>query len=163
MKKLIIIVVAIVISGCGFAPMYSDNSALQSRLSDIYIAPIAGTNGIDLRNYLAMSWNTSNIKGAKYRLVVNLQNPRTIYKGLQRSGDATWDEVRVNARWTLYEDKNILAKSSESASESYTFVSDLVSASASKNAATSNAVLSIGEKIDMKVSAKLKELAKYEN
>ena len=69
----------------------------------------------------------------------------------------------MNARWTLYEDKNILAKSSESASESYTFVSDLVSASASKNAATSNAVLSIGEKIDMKVSAKLKELAKYEN
>jgi hypothetical protein len=144
------------LAGCGFAPMYSDNAALQKELEDIYIAPIAGTNGIDLRNRLILAWNTANDKSAKYRLSVKLSDPETIYKGLQRSGDATWEEVRIKASWELKSGDDTIAKSSEAASESYTFVSDLVSANASKTSAIGNAIQEIGNKIELKVNAKLK-------
>jgi hypothetical protein len=138
--------------------MYSDNQKLQDEVSDIYIAPIAGTNGIDLRNYLILGWNTPNNPDAKYRLSVSLNEPATIYKGLQRSGDATWEEIRINASWTLSAGKKVIIRSSESASESYAFVSDLVSANASKISATNNAIRQISERIEAKVNAKLKKL-----
>lgn len=146
----------IMLAACGFTPMYKDNSALQAEISDIYIAPIAGTNGIELRNFLILSWNTDNNPGAKYTLKVKLYDPTTTYKGLQRSGDATWEEVRVVADWTLSSDDKIIVKSSETASESYTFVSDLVSANASRTSATQNAIQTIGANIEMKINAKLK-------
>jgi len=141
---------------CGFVPMYSDGRALRAELADVHIAPIAGTNGIDLRNYLILAWNTANDPNAKYELKVKLNDPITIYKGLQRSGDATWEEVRMTASWTLSADGKVIAQASETASESYTFVSDLVSASAAKTNATQNAIAGIAQKIEMKVNAKLK-------
>jgi hypothetical protein len=136
--------------------MYSDNAALQRELADIYIAPIAGTNGIDLRNRLILAWNTANEAPAKYHLSVRLNEPETIYKGLQITGDATWEEVRIRASWELKSGEETIAKSSEAASESYTFVSDLVSANASKTSAIGNAIQEIGNKIELKVNAKLK-------
>lgn len=154
MKKLSILL--FLLSACGFTPMYSNNSELQNEISDIYIAPIAGTNGIDLRNLLILSWNTPNTEGAKYKLNVHLNNPTTIYKARQRTGDATWEEIRMTASWTLYDRDKVIMKSSESASESYAFVSDLVATDAAKTTATKNTIKSIGEKIELKVNAKLK-------
>ncbi|MDR1826408.1 MAG: hypothetical protein LBQ49_01820 [Rickettsiales bacterium] len=158
MKKLLLTVVFGLLTSCGFAPMYSNNRALQAELSDIYIAPIVGTNGIDLRNHLIQSWNTPNVEGAKYSLVVAIKEPVTIYKGLLRSGDATWEEVRMTASWTLSTEGKVIARADETASESYTFVSDLVSANASKINAVQNVIRTIGEKIELKVNAKVKNL-----
>ena len=157
MKKFLSFAVFLaLLSGCGFVPMYSNNRALAAEQADIYIPPIAGTNGIDLRNHLILSWNTANVPGAKYELKVKLDEPITVYKGLQRTGDATWEEVRITASWTLSAGGVVIARASETASESYTFVSDLVSANASKISATQNAIFGIGQKIEMKVNAKLK-------
>ena len=144
------------LTACGFAPMYSDARALHMELSDIYIEPIAGTNGIDLRNHLIMNWRTPNNPGAKYVLRVMLLEPVTIYKGLRRSGDATWEDVLMTAEWSLSEGETVIAKSAESAAESYTFVADLVSANAAKISAEQNAIRSIGDKIEQKVNARLK-------
>ena len=141
---------------CGFSPVYSDNSKLENKLTDIYIAPISGTNGIDLRNHLILAWNTSNSESSKYKLSVKLNKPSTTYKALQRSGDATWEEVKMTASWTLSEGQKVISKSSESASESYTFVSDFISANASKTTAIQNTIKSIADKIEIKVNAKLK-------
>jgi len=161
MKKALFIIhcsLLIVLSGCGWTPMHSNSRALQVELSDIYIHPIAGTNGIDLRNYLILNWNTPNIPGAKYELRVQLDEPVTILKGLQRTGDATWEEVRLRAFWTLSKDGKVIAQATEAAAESYTFVSDLVSSTASRTNATQNAIQAIGDKIEMKVNARLKRL-----
>jgi len=143
-------------AGCGFEPVFSDNQRLGAKTRDIYIAPISGTNGIDLRNRLIVAWNTPSNEGARYTLTVSLANPTTVYKGLQRSGAATWEEVKLEASWTLSENGAVIAKSHETASESYTFVSDLISANAAKTTAISNAINSIGDKIEMKVNSKLK-------
>jgi hypothetical protein len=158
MKKSAALFLTLVLSGCaGWAPMYSDNSSLQAKTSDIYIAPIAGTNGIDLRNRLMLGWNTASAGNEKYKLTVTLNDPVTVYKGLQPTGDASWEEIRITASWTLATGAATIARSSETASESYTFVSDMVSADASKTAAMQNAVNSIGDKIEMKVNAIMKK------
>ena len=158
MKKVISIFALLfpLLAGCGFVPMYSESHVLKAELADIYIAPIAGTNGIDLRNHLILNWNTSNIEGAKYTLHVDLREPQTFLKGLQRTGDATWEEVRVTATWRLSRDGETVAQSTETAAESYTFVADLVAAAASRANATRNAIRVIGNRITMKVNAKLK-------
>jgi len=142
-------------AGCGFTPVLSDNGRLGAKTRDIYIAPISGTTGIDLRNRLIVAWNTPSAEGARYTLAVKLDNPTTIYKGLQTTGAATWEEVRLEASWTLSENGAVIARSHETASESYTFVSDLISANAAKTTAISNAINSIGDKIEMKVNARL--------
>jgi hypothetical protein len=136
--------------------MYSDGRRLSDMVADIYIAPIAGTNGIDLRNRLILAWNTANTGAEKYRLSVNLAAPATAYKALQRSGNATWEEVRITANWTLSQGERTISRSTETASESYSFVPDLVAANASRTTAETNAVNSIGDKIEMKVNAKLR-------
>jgi hypothetical protein len=151
-----LLVITLALGACGFTPMYEENRKLQDKMLEIYIAPIEGTDGIDLRNHLVSKWNTNNSPDTKYKLVVKLNKPATVYKALQRSGDATWEEVRMTASWTLSEKSKIITKSSESASESYTFVTDLVSANASKNSAIQNAIKIISDNIELKVNAKLK-------
>jgi len=154
-KIFLAILCVALIAGCGFRPMHSDGRTMRREMQDIYIAPIAGTNGIDLRNQLIAAWSTSNTPGAKYTLVINLHQPRTILKGLQRTGDATWQEIRMRADWELLQDGKVIAKSTEVASESYTFVADLISAHASHIHAMQNAIQMIGSKIESKVNAKL--------
>jgi hypothetical protein len=159
MKKLLAACsMMLVLSACGFSPMYRGESARGAETANIYIAPIEGTNGIELRNYLILAWNTPNIPESKYSLSVKLAEPATFYKAIQKTGDATWEEIRITASWTFSRGGEVIAKSSETAAESYTFVSDLVSANASKTSATGNAIRAIGEKIEMKVNAKLKNI-----
>jgi len=154
--KIFLILISVAwISGCGFRPMHSDGRMMRREMQDIYIAPISGTTGIDLRNQLIVAWGTSNTEGARYTLKVNLHPPRTILKGLQRTGDATWQEIRIRADWKLYENEKEIARGTESASESYTFVADLISAHASHIHAMNNSVQLVGSRIEAKVNAKL--------
>ena len=152
---LFIIHSSLFISACGFTPMHAPSNRLAAETADIYIAPISGTNGIDLRNQLIVAWDANNYQGAKYTLRVNLRPPETILKGRQRTGDATWEEVRIRASWSLYQEDMLVARSIETASESYIFVADMIAANASRIRAQQNAVQMIGERIEMKVNAKL--------
>jgi hypothetical protein len=139
---------------CGFTPMYSD--ALTTQTKDVWVAPISGTNGIDLRNLLrAKLGDNSEESTAKYSLKVDLKTPYTNFKGLQKTGDATWQEVRVIAKYSLKENSSgkILISSSEVASESYTFVRDLVAAKSSQTNAEQNTIRLLSDKISMRVSA----------
>ncbi|MDR0967938.1 MAG: LPS assembly lipoprotein LptE [Rickettsiales bacterium] len=144
------------ICSCGFSPMYSDT--LTATTKQIYIAPISGTNGIDLRNALTARFGGKNSADtAKYKLDVKLNSPAMIYKGLQKTGDATWQEIRITASYTLKDaaTNKILESGTAIASESYTFVSDLVAATASQTNATQNTIRVVADKIAMRVNAKL--------
>lgn len=137
--------------------MYNDGGNLRSQTQDIYIAPISGTNGVDLRNALRASWGTDNSSMPKYTLEVNLQAPATIFKALQITGDATWQEVRMTAKYELRDTETgkVILSATDTASESYTFVSDLVAAQASYNNAVQNAISVLAGKIEARVNAKL--------
>lgn len=143
----------LLLAACGFQPMYT------SRDTDIYVAPISGINGIDLRNGLNAKFGGVRDANAKYTLTVNLRNPVTRYKALESTGDATWQEIVLTANYTLTADGKQIARGTESASESYTFVRYLVAANASYNNAVQNIIQVLSEKIGTRVIA---ETYRYE-
>lgn len=151
MKKYILL---LFLSSCGFIPMYT------SQDTDIFVAPISGINGIDLRNSLNAKFGGARDAGAKYTLVVMLKNPVTRYKALETTGDATWQEISLSASYTLSVNGEKIASGSESASESYTFVRYLVAANASYNNAVQNTIQVLSDKISARVIA---ETYRYEN
>ena len=142
MKKIFLI---LFLSACSFQPIFS------GRDTDVYVSPIQGINGIELRNALNAKFGGIHNQNAKYNLTVYLRDPVTQYKAFERTGDATWQEVKLTANYVLkYQNKEI-AQGTESASESYTFVRYLVASNASYNNAVENTIQTLAEKISMRV------------
>ena len=151
MKKLVLI---LLLTACSFKPIFSGNS------TDVYVAPISGINGIELRNSLNAQFGGIHEQNAKYTLTVDLQEPSTRYKAFERAGNAVWQEVILNASYVLKQDDKIIANGSESAAESYTFVRYLVASNAAYNNAVMNTIHQLSDKIGMRVIA---ETQKNEN
>ena len=147
MKKILLIVISLCIFGCGFTPMFSGTD------TDIYVAPISGINGIDLRNVLWAKFGGQREQNAKYTLTVMLNNPVTLYKALEQTGDASWQEVSLSATYRLSVNGKDIATGTETASESYTFVRYLVASNASYNNAVQNTIRVLAEKISARAIA----------
>ena len=141
MKKIILTLCVLCLTGCGFKPMYSGDS------TDIYVQPISGINGIDLRNALWTKFGGQHTSDAKYTLIVDLDEPVTQYKALERTGDAAWQEVSLVAKYSLMYGDTQIASGTERVAESYTFVSYLVASNASYNNAVRNAIRVLAEEI----------------
>jgi hypothetical protein len=144
MKKILIL---LLLAGCGFRPMFSGND------TDIYVDKISGINGIELRNALNAKFGGAHDTDATYKLVVNLQEPALTYKGLDRSGTATWQAITLTAGYDLFAGNKKIASGQETASESYTFVRYLVAANASYNNAVQNAISVLADKISVRAIA----------
>jgi hypothetical protein len=151
MKKILLF---LMLAACSFKPIFSGDS------TDIYVAPISGINGIELRNSLNSQFGGMHDQTAKYVLTVDLKEPVTQYKALERSGDAVWQEVKIKATYVLKQGDKEIAQGSESASESYTFVRYLVAANASYNNAVVNAIHQLSEKISMRAIAEVQKVEK---
>lgn len=149
MKKLFLL---LTLTACSFKPIFSGNS------TDIYVAPISGINGIELRNSLNAKFGGIHNQDAKYSLIVNLQEPITQYKALERAGDAVWQEVKLNASYVLKQGDKEIAQGTESASESYTFVRYLVAANASYNNAVMNTIHQLSEKISVRAITEIQQM-----
>ena len=148
MKKILLF---IVLAGCGFTPMFSGER------TDIYVPVIQGINGIELRNALNTKFGGPHNNDAKYVLRVTLNNPITKYKALEPTGDATWQEVRLTAKYVLEHNGKKIASGSEAAAESYTFVRYLVAANASYNSAVANTITVLADKIGTRAIAQVYE------
>lgn len=149
MKKLLIL---FLLGACGFRPMFSGND------TDIYVPPISGINGIELRNALNAKFGGVRDASAKYELTVHLYEPGIQYKALDETGAATWQEIYVRATYELRSGDTVIVTGDESASESYTFVRYLVAANAAYNNAVRNTVTVLAEKIGNRAIA-----AAYDN
>ncbi len=147
MKKILLFVILMCFGGCGFQPMFSGQD------TDIYVAPITGINGIDLRNALWAKFGGQRGTDATYTLTVELSSPHTQYKALEQTGDATWQEVSLTATYTLTHGGNKIATGTERAAESYTFVQYLVASNASYNNAVRNTIQVLAEKISARAIA----------
>ena len=141
----------LLLTACSFQPMFSGNS------TDVYVAPISGINGIELRNSLNSQFGGIHEESAKYSLTVTLQDPINKYKALERAGDAVWQEVKLKASYKLKQGDNVIASGSETASESYTFVRYLVAANASYNNAVMNTIHQLSDKISMRVISEIRK------
>jgi len=151
MKKILLFLALV---ACSFKPIFSGDS------TDVYVAPISGINGIELRNSLNSQFGGIHEQTAKYSLDVSLQEPVTQYKAFERAGDAVWQEVQLHASYVLKCDGKEIASGSESAAESYTFVRYLVASNASYNNAVLNTIHQLSDKISMRV---ISEIQKNEN
>ena len=147
MKKILAL---LLLSGCGFTPMFSGDA------TDIYVDKINGINGIELRNALNAKFGGEHSADSAYKLVVVLDEPLKTYKGLDTTGTATWQAVKLTANYKLYAGDNVIATGTDSASESYTFVRYLVAANASYNNAVQNAVSVLADKISARAIAATK-------
>lgn len=150
MKKLILV---LMLTACSFKPIFSGND------TDVYVAPISGINGIELRNSLNAQFGGMHEQNAKYTLTVKLKDPSTKYKAFERAGDAVWQEVKLSASYELKQGDKKIASGSESAAESYTFVRYLVASNASYNNAVMNAIHQLSDKISMRVIAETQKNA----
>ena len=121
--------------------------------TNIYVAPISGINGIDLRNSLWSEFGGQYGPDATYRLDVNLKSPVTQYKALEQTGDATWQEISLTASYVLSHNGKQIATGTERAAESYTFVRYLVASNASYNNAVQNTIRVLAEKISTRAIA----------
>ena len=140
------------VAACSFKPIFSGDA------TDIYVAPISGINGIELRNSLNSQFGGMHNQNAKYSLNVNLQEPVTKYKALERAGDAAWQEVKLKASYVLKQGDKEIARGDEFAIESYTFVRYLVAANASYNNAVINAIHELSNKISMRAIAEIQKM-----
>ena len=154
MKKILSLLFCIVLTSCGFVPMYSGQT------TDVYVAPISGINGIELRNALWAEFGNQYGTDATYTLNIQLSTPHTRYKALEQTGDAAWQEVSLTATYTLMHNKETIASGSEHAAESYPFVSYLVASNASYNNAVKNIIRTLSEQISSRVIA---ETYKFEH
>ena len=148
MKKLVLLLCLV---GCSFKPVFSGND------TDVFVSPISGINGIELRNSLNAKFGGLHDENARYTLIVNLQEPVTQYKALERTGDATWQEIKLNAHYILKEGDKEIASGDESVSESYTFVRYLVASNASYNNAVINTIHNLSDRISMRVITETKK------
>ena len=147
MKKILLLFVLFAVSACGFKPMFSGQD------TDIYVEPISGINGIELRNALWAKFGGQRGPDATYKLLIKLNAPNTMYKAIEQTGDATWQEVSLVATYTLMRDGEQIARGTERAAESYTFVRYLVASNASYNNAVKNTISVLAEKIGTRAIA----------
>jgi hypothetical protein len=147
MKKFLLVLFLVVLSACGFRPMFHGQD------TDIYVSPISGISGIDLRNALWAKFGGQHDSDAKYTLNVTLNSPNTRYKALERTGGATWQEVSLRASYTLTTNGTQIASGSERVAESYPFVRYMVASNASYNSAVQNAITVLAEKISTRAIA----------
>lgn len=147
LKKILIF---LFLFSCGFRPMYQDMSF------DIFVEPIkSGVSGIDLRNALNAKFGGSSNNNAEYRLLVKLDEPIKEYKAIEQTGEATWQEIKMIATYTLFKNDKEIAKGREVASDSYSIVRYLIAANAVYNNSIKNAITILSEKIATSVSAEI--------
>jgi LPS-assembly lipoprotein len=131
----------------------SDDGRTQLEYS-VRINPISGTDGIELRNKLRVQLNPfGEPANPLYVLTVKFLPRQNILKGIQRTGDATWQEIRISVSFDLADaetGKKILS-GSDSVSESYTFVQNLVAADSAAASATGSALRILSEKVGARV------------
>jgi hypothetical protein len=151
MKKILILPILALLCSCGFAPMY-ENDTRENLSYSVDILPIAGVDGIELRNRLKSELNPfGEPENPKYKLHIDFKTDES-FKGIQKTGDASWQEIDVRATFKLSDNAGKeLFSSRESVSESYPFVDNLISSNAAKKGAVDAAIKVLSEKISFKV------------
>ena len=101
MKKLLASCLLLVLTGCGFRPLYEaggSSDAMQEHLAGIEVAPIADRLGQQMRNRLLDRLNTSGTPD--YRLEITLAQENEGY-GIRPDAAATQEQLTLFAHVKL--------------------------------------------------------------
>lgn len=102
LRALLSFVVATTLAGCGLRPLYggAQGSDIRTTLLSVEVAPIEGKTGWLVRNKLIERLGTEARSGARYRLVVTLDDNITAF-GLRGDRAATFERRSLRARYQL--------------------------------------------------------------
>ena len=107
MARLAGLITALLLTGCGFAPMYgkhevTQQSAVASGLNDVYIDNIPDRDGQYLRNLLIdRFYSTGRPADPKYTLIVAELNEEKRELDLTKSAETTRAQLRITANIAL--------------------------------------------------------------
>ncbi|HEX8640854.1 MAG TPA: LPS assembly lipoprotein LptE [Allosphingosinicella sp.] len=104
MKSVLLLAAAVLASGCTLRPLYAGGSqgAVAQSLRDVEVAPIGGRAGWLVRTALEDRLGNGPGGGARYRLIVELDDQITGY-GIRADNAVTRQRRTLRARYRLVE------------------------------------------------------------
>ncbi len=102
MRRALLLIAALTISGCGLRPLYGDggSSPVVATLRSVQVGPIDGQAGWLVRNKLIDRIGASGEQAAAYRLDVKLDDNITAF-GIRSDRAATRERRTLRARYQL--------------------------------------------------------------
>lgn len=101
-KKLGLLVLGILLTGCGFRPLYGERDRLLSETQTVQIEPISGEGGYEFYMILKDKLNPQGQPThPKYRLTVQLQTPTYQNQSIRSDNFATLETMNVVANYQL--------------------------------------------------------------
>jgi LPS-assembly lipoprotein len=142
----------ILLSGCGFQPMYGGN--LAPELSSIYVEDIAERNGFELRTRLIDVLNSDGVvTGKRYRLKINLSESS---QGIALQNDAAITRYNnwLEARYVLSDaGGTVLHQGRQSELSSYNVVQSPYATVAAEQDSGKRAAQDLAERIRLELGA----------
>lgn len=160
MKK-IVLVCLLLISGCGFSPLYLTNGRETTQLTaQIDIAPIADYDGYLMANYLSDALNPDKISVNKtYKLKVSLDAPSISEQNIQDDNFSSRERMTLTARYQLINKKtnDRVIDSRTSATGAYNIALEPYATWSAKQKVKENLIKMLSERITIHVISFVKK------
>ncbi len=160
-KKAIIPAVCMLVTACGFTPLYSQNSGILSQADDtitdetakIFVAPIAEESGRLMRqNLIAL---LSGQKKAEKEYILTVQNTEKIIsrQGYNSENIPTRLTLGITSAYTLKKGDTVLLSEKASAQSSYNVLQSGYSTNMAKKALQKQLLSQLSQDIALRVSS----------
>lgn len=163
MRYILILALVIFVSGCGFRPLYiqntdtnaySYNTSVINELAQIKINSIPERFGQQIRNKLLDLLTPKGIpSNAKYRLVVKIDNKSVSQQAMRDDVTATSERVDYTVSYTLYEGSQKLVSGDSYAFVSYNILNNPFSTTMAQKKSEENAANILANDIALRLGA----------
>ena len=166
MRYILISALVILISGCGFKPLYiqstennfysgvEQSSSIINELAQIKITPISERFGQQIRNKLLDLLTPKGVPAkAKYRLDVKLEKKTVSQQAMRDDVTATSERVNYTVSYTLYEGSQKLLSGDSYAFVSYNLLNNPYSTTMAQKKSEENAANIIANDIALRLGA----------
>ena len=151
MRYLILFMMSVGLTGCGFTPMYGSRGVATSEtvvasLSQVEIRPIAERRGMVLRQQLDEKLHPGGASGSRYELQVRLaSNVQEL--GVRKDSTTSRANLILTANFVLWDGTKRLDRQSVQSIVSYNILDDQYATIASVRDAESRALKQISDEI----------------
>ena len=126
-RKVIVLCLALLLSGCGFHPLYGNKAELMEQTAAIQIQPIVGDGGYQMELILKDRLNPNHQQiSKKYRLNVTLDKPTYVNQSIRSDNFASLETMNIIASYQLVdtEKDTILISSSVDSNGLFNLIRD---------------------------------------
>ena len=166
MRYILILALVVFVNGCGFRPLYIQNSAnnhyslnnqeysVINDLAQIKISSIPERFGQQIRNKLLDLLTPKGVpSNAKYRLDVKIDNKVVVQQAMRDDITATSERVDYTVSYTLYEDSQKLVSGDSYAFVSYNILNNPYSTTMAQKKSEENAANILANDIALRLGA----------